>query len=57
MEGLLQGIPGVVVYLDDVLIIGRTEEEHLHSLDTVLTRSWFAIETKEVLFHGFQPRT
>ncbi len=38
MEGLLQGIPGVVVYLDDVLITGKTEEEHLHSLDTVLTR-------------------
>ena len=27
------------VYLDDILITGAKEEEHIHNLDTVLTRS------------------
>ena len=35
MEGLLQNIP-VVVYIDDVLITGTTDEDHLQSLETVL---------------------
>ena len=38
MDNLLQGIQGVVVYLDDVLIMGKTEQEHLATLDTVLSR-------------------
>ena len=38
MDNLLQGIPGVCVYLDDILITGSTEEEHLQHLDEVLTR-------------------
>ena len=38
METLLQGIPGVVVYLDDVLITRKTEEEHLKSLEAVLIK-------------------
>ena len=36
MESLLQDIAGVVVYLDGVLITGRTKEEHLKSLQLVL---------------------
>ena len=28
MENLLQGIPNVVVYLGDILIMGKTESEH-----------------------------
>ena len=35
MESLLSGIPGVVVYLDDILITGRTKAEHLATLDKV----------------------
>ena len=38
MEGVLQGIPHVCVYLDDVLITGGTEAEHLANLREVLKR-------------------
>ena len=38
MDSLLQGIPGVSVYLDDILITGKTEELHLQTLDKVLTK-------------------
>ena len=38
METLLQGIPGVCVYIDDILVTGRTEEEHLKHLLEVLRR-------------------
>ncbi|KFD51889.1 hypothetical protein M513_07218 [Trichuris suis] len=36
METLLQGIPGVKPYLDDILITGRSEREHDCRLDQVL---------------------
>lgn len=29
MDTLLQGIPGVCVYIDDILVSGQSEEEHL----------------------------
>ena len=35
MEGLLQGIPRVVIYLDNILITGK---EHIQALHEVLTR-------------------
>ena len=38
METLLQDIPGVIVYIDDILITGATEEKHLKSLEEVLRR-------------------
>ena len=38
MENLLQGIPRVCVYIDDILVTGSTEEEHLANLAQVLTR-------------------
>ena len=37
MESLLQGIPGVI-YIDDILITGATELEHLQALEEVLSR-------------------
>lgn len=38
METLLQGIPNVSVYIDDLLITGKTDEEHLRTLEKVLVR-------------------
>ena len=38
METLLQGIPGVFIYINDILITGRTNEEHLKHLAEVLLR-------------------
>ncbi|XP_028304146.1 uncharacterized protein K02A2.6-like [Gouania willdenowi] len=38
MDNLLQNIPHVAVYLDDILVTGKTEEEHLQNLDQVLKR-------------------
>lgn len=38
MEGLLQGIPGVVVYLDDILVTGVNQDNHLKTLAEVLAR-------------------
>ena len=38
METLLQGIPGVCVYIDDILVTGRSEEAHLEHLAEVLKR-------------------
>ena len=36
MDGLLQDIPGVVVYIDDVIITGKTNKDHLQLLKMVL---------------------
>ena len=38
MESALNGIPGVTVYLDDIILTGPTEEEHLLALEKVLGR-------------------
>ena len=38
MENLLQGLPQVSVYLDDILVAGKTEAEHHQNLKEVLTR-------------------
>ena len=35
MEGILKRIPGVCIYLDDILITGNTEEQHLANLEQV----------------------
>ena len=38
MESLLQGIPGVIVYLDDILVSAPIKEEHLRRLEEVFVR-------------------
>ena len=37
VENLVAGIPYVAAYLDDVIVTGRTEEEHLSNLKQVLS--------------------
>ena len=37
METLLQGFQGVSIYIDDVLITGRSTEEHLLNLENLFT--------------------
>ena len=38
MEGLLRDIPSTVVYIDDILITGKIEQERLTNIASVLTR-------------------
>ena len=38
MDTLLQGIDGVSVYIDDILVTGKTTQEHLEHLEEVLKR-------------------
>jgi len=38
MDSLLQGLPNVCVYLDDILVIGPSHEDHLKTLEEVLRR-------------------
>ena len=36
METVLQGLPSVFVYIDDILVTGRSPQEHLQNLEAVL---------------------
>ena len=47
MDTILQGMDGVICYLDDILESGRTEEEHLTNLRKVLER---------LQEHGIRPK-
>ena len=38
MERILQGIPNVLVYIDDILVTSKNEAEHLATLEQVLKR-------------------
>ena len=38
MDSVLQGIPGVICYIDDILVSGEDQATHLQSLDEVFTR-------------------
>jgi hypothetical protein len=38
MENILQGIPHVCVYIDDILVTGTSEADHLHNLEQVMAR-------------------
>ncbi|XP_055355955.1 uncharacterized protein K02A2.6-like [Paramacrobiotus metropolitanus] len=38
MERILQGCEGVAIYMDDIIVTGATDEEHLRNLERVLQR-------------------
>ena len=38
MDTILQGIPATMCYIDDILVTGSTEREHLQTLEEVLRR-------------------
>lgn len=38
MDTILQGLDGVICYIDDILITAKSEQEHLHTLHQVLQR-------------------
>ena len=52
MEGVLRDLPKVVVYLDDTLITGHNETDHLQTLEQVLTRSDNESEAVKVPLYG-----
>lgn len=63
MESILQGISNICIYIDDILVTGPSEEEHLKTLDLVMTKleesgiklklkkCKFLLETVEYLGH------
>ena len=48
IENLLAGIPHTVVYLDDILITGVTEEEHRANVRDVLIAFYIAPYSTEI---------
>ncbi len=38
MEGMLQGIPQVVCFMDDILVMGESDAVHMRNLEEVLKR-------------------
>ena len=36
MVSILQGLPGISVYIDNILVTGKFTEEHLHNLEAAL---------------------
>ena len=38
MDTILQGLPHVQCYIDNIIITGSSEEEYLHNLEEVLKR-------------------
>ena len=39
MDTILQGIPHVICYIDDIVVTKESEEEHLRNLDQISTYS------------------
>ena len=51
MESLLSGISNVLVYLDDILVTGPTQEQHVNNLHEVLgafSSSWITLKEEKV---------
>ena len=48
MDTILQDVPGVICYLDDILITGKTDSEHFHNLEEVLQRlQWHGVRLRK----------
>lgn len=48
MEGILQGIPHVLVYIDDILVADGSTSEHLETLERVMSRlGQYGVRLKE----------
>ena len=57
MENLLRACKGVSVYLDDILITGSNDFEHLGNLDQVLKKfASTGIRLNQANVHLFCPR-
>ena len=57
MENILKGLPGVCIYLDDILVTGKDDEEHLQNLKNVLqelNRNGLKLQKKKCEF--FMPQ-
>ncbi|XP_064622516.1 uncharacterized protein K02A2.6-like [Lineus longissimus] len=55
MDNLLQGLDHVVVYLDDILVTGKTAQEHLANLEKVLQRlldAGWRLREEKCTFHA-----
>ncbi|KAJ8351944.1 hypothetical protein SKAU_G00234200 [Synaphobranchus kaupii] len=51
MDQVLQYIPGTQCYLDDIIVMGKNDEEHLQNLSRVLTRlSEYGLRAKRSKF-------
>lgn len=52
MDAVLQGIPHVVYYMDNILVTGADDAEHLRNLEEVFRRlehhAWLALEESKM---------
>ena len=56
MENLLQGLNNVCIYLDDILVTGSSEREHLDNLAAVLEKLEAAgVRLKKSKYHFVKP--
>ena len=55
MDVILQGLPGVICYIDDILITGSSDKEHLANLEGVLKRlQYHGVKLKSSKCHFMQ---
>ena len=56
MDMILQGLDGVICYIDDILVTGSTDKEHLERLEEVLKRlKEYGLRVKKNKCHFCQP--
>ena len=50
MDSLFQGFNGVLAYLDDILVMGSSTEEHFVNLDKVLSEAGLKLDKSKCIF-------